>query len=195
MSTDFPSIWCEISRENEKNYLLCGFYREWSHAGIKSNNNQLPGIKIFCSQVEKAKSENKKMILQGDANLCARKWREADYDLSYISDELLSTLALCGLEFVDVGTTYLADRLTEDGKIIESSLDHTYLSTDLKTCTKVFKLDNSSTDHLPILAYTVYMLNILFSTNHFLIIKVILKRSKYIHTYIHSTMCVHTLGS
>ena len=34
--------------------------------------------------------------------------------------------------------------------------------------------------------FVVYMLNILFSTNHFLIIKVILKRSKYIHTYIHT---------
>ena len=56
------------------------------------------------------------------------------------------TLAQCGLEIVDLGNTYLADRLTESGNIIESALDHTYISSELKTKTRVYKLDSSSTD-------------------------------------------------
>ena len=35
MSKDFPSIWCEVQYETEKNILICGFYREWSHEGVK----------------------------------------------------------------------------------------------------------------------------------------------------------------
>ena len=56
------------------------------------------------------------------------------------------------MENVELGNTYLADRLTEDGNIIESALDHTYLSSYLKSRTSVSKLDSSSTDHLPIIA-------------------------------------------
>ena len=55
-------------------------------------------------------------------HLCATKLKEADFNLSYIGDELLSTLALCCLEFVDIGKTYQADRLTEDGFTIESAI-------------------------------------------------------------------------
>ena len=40
---------------------------------------------------------------------------------------------------VELGNTYLADRLTEDGNSIESALDHTYLSSDLKSRTSVIK--------------------------------------------------------
>ena len=99
MNAEFPSIWCEIFRENEKNFLMCGFYREWSHEGIKSNSIQLEGIRAFCSQIEKVNAKNKNIIIQEDANLCSTKWCEADFNLSYIADELLSTLALRGIEY------------------------------------------------------------------------------------------------
>ena len=151
MNTKFPSIWCEVKNETERNFLCCGLYREWSHEGVKSNEVQLEAMKIFCSQMEKACKEKKNVIVQGDVNLCAIKWLEADYNLKFLSDELLSTLALCGLENVDLGNTYLADRLTEDGKTIESALDHTYITTELKTRSDIFKLDKCGTDHLPIM--------------------------------------------
>ena len=151
MNTKFPSIWCEVKNETEKNFLCCGLYREWSHEGVKSNEVQLEAMKIFCSQMEKACKEKKNVIVQGDMNLCSIKWLEADFNLKFLSDELRSTLALCGLENVDLGNTYLADRLTEDGKTIESALDHTYITTELKTRSDIFKLDKGSTDHLPIM--------------------------------------------
>ena len=36
MNPKFPSIWLEEKREFEKNLLIGGFYREWSHDGIKN---------------------------------------------------------------------------------------------------------------------------------------------------------------
>ena len=41
---------------------------------------------------------------------------------------------------------YLAYRLSEAGQPIESALDHTYTSNDLRTKLKVSKLETSSTD-------------------------------------------------
>ena len=40
MSDEFPSIYCEETRTNEKNVLICGFYREWSLEGIRSAEAQ-----------------------------------------------------------------------------------------------------------------------------------------------------------
>ena len=64
-------------------------------------------------------------------NLCAEKWMNPDFSLNYLADELIGTLAQCGIQIVNVGNTYLADRLTNEGNIIESALDHSYLSCDL----------------------------------------------------------------
>ena len=73
-----------------------------------------------------------------------------------MSDELIGTLSQCGLEIVNIGKTYLADRLSDEGLIIESAIDHTYISTELKRKTIVSKLETSSTDHLPIVARIEY---------------------------------------
>ena len=36
MSEKFPSIWLEMKRRNEKELLICGFYREWTRNGMNS---------------------------------------------------------------------------------------------------------------------------------------------------------------
>ena len=68
----------------------------------------------------------------------------------------------CGLVIIPLGITYTADRLNDDGSKITSSLDHVYLSLDLVPSTKCHKLENSATDHLPIVASTI----LLTKTNH-----------------------------
>ena len=40
MTRKFPSIWCEETRENERNVLIDGSYREWSTEGIRSADTQ-----------------------------------------------------------------------------------------------------------------------------------------------------------
>ena len=56
-------------------------------------------------------------------NLCSSKWNEPEFKLKNIAEEIKGTLAQCGLNVLDLGHTYLADRLTETGMTIESSLD------------------------------------------------------------------------
>ena len=36
MSENFPSIWVEVSERFNKSTIIAGFYREWSHSGVKS---------------------------------------------------------------------------------------------------------------------------------------------------------------
>ena len=156
MDEKFPSIWLEEERVNESNLLMCGFYREWTQDGERKMKTQIDSIKLFNLQLEKASKENKMVIVQGDANLCSNKWLEEGFGLREVSNELLSSLAMCGLEIMEVGNTYLADRLTADGSTIQSALDHTYVNTATKSRSSVSKLDFGSTDHLPILAKVGY---------------------------------------
>jgi len=51
----------------------------------------------------------------------------------FIAAELKSSLAQCGLDNLELGKTYMADRLRNDGKVIESALDHIYVSHDQNT--------------------------------------------------------------
>ena len=52
--------------------------------------------------------------------------------------------------YIDLGFTYLADRTSVDGKPIESALDHIYRSVNLEDNTYCNKLEDASTDHLPV---------------------------------------------
>ena len=156
MTSEFPSIWCEENRENEKNVLICGFYREWSTDGIRSAEAQKKSINLFTDQIEKASKENKSIIILGDANLCALRWEYPEFGQHLIAEEILGTLAQCGLTNINLGVTYQADRLSEQGDIIEGALDHAYISNDIIEGTCVKKLQLSSTDHVPIVAELKY---------------------------------------
>ena len=80
MSSEFPSIWMELQRSNEQNILISGCYREWTNEGLLSVEEQVKAVKILTSQMEKADSEKKPIIMLGDMNLCAKKWNDADFN-------------------------------------------------------------------------------------------------------------------
>ena len=44
MSENFPSIWVEVSERFNKSTIIAGFYREWSHNGVKST---IPFSNVF----------------------------------------------------------------------------------------------------------------------------------------------------
>ena len=69
----------------------------------------------------------------GDANLCAQKWDEEECRVFNLAAEVKSSLAQCGLENLELGKTYMADRLRNDGTVIENALDHIYVSHDQNT--------------------------------------------------------------
>ena len=62
-----------------------------------------------------------------------------------------------GMKNMDIGNTYLADNATQNGKIIESALDHIYISSGMEEKTRGYKLENSATDHVPIIAEVTKM--------------------------------------
>ena len=152
MSDRFPSIWVELDRKNEKNVIIGGFYREWTRNGESSYEKQMENLRIITEQFEKVTEEEKGVIILGDANLCTMKWEDPDYKHLNMATELRGTLSQCGLVNMKMGYTYLADRLSAEGKTIESALDHIYVSQDLEKKIKTRKLEESSTDHLPIIA-------------------------------------------
>ena len=57
-----------------------------------------------------------------------------------------------GLECLDIGLTYQADHVQQNGNIASSALDHIYCSKDLVQAIKFKKLSNSATDHLPVVS-------------------------------------------
>ena len=93
-------------------------------------------VKFFCQKPSGAKpiklfefyadAERKKIVVLGVANLCASKWDDKDFKLKIIAEEIKSTLAQCGMVSIDLGHTYLADRMSDLGLPIQSSLDHIY---------------------------------------------------------------------
>ena len=151
-SVDFPSLWVEIENEVGKNVLCGGFYREWTPNGNRSIEAQVTAIQSFTKQIENATGEGKSVLVMGDANLCTLKWDSPNFKHKRISDELRETITQCGMYQVDLGVTYTADRLDEAGREITSAIDHLYVSNELKDKLKSFKLSNSATDHVPILA-------------------------------------------
>ena len=67
----------------------------------------------------------------GDANVCSSKWDECNFKLKSIADEIKGSLAQSGMFSVPLGHTYQADRLSDNGDPIVSSIDHIYLSANL----------------------------------------------------------------
>ena len=53
----------------------------------------------------------------GDANLCLVKWKEEDFDYPRLANKIQKILSQCGMINIDLGFTYMADRVREDGKI------------------------------------------------------------------------------
>ena len=152
MSDSFPSIWLELAAgSGQKGLLVVGFYREWTVNGNRTVERQLQSLEIFCSQLLRASREKTEVVALGDANLCKEKWEDEHYPLKELAIELRGTLAMAGMEVADTGVTYTADRLTKEGSLIRSSLDHIYLSGSLQDRLRHQELERYSTDHLPVL--------------------------------------------
>ena len=65
-------------------------------------------INLFTNQIEKASKENKSIIILGDANLCALRWEYPEFGHHLIAEEILGTLAQCGLTNINI-SFYLRD--------------------------------------------------------------------------------------
>ena len=153
MSTTFPSVWIEVQDKFKSKTVIGGFYRQWSSNGKLTVPEQVTQIEGFCNQISTAATPNGKMVILGDVNLCSEKWLSEDYDRKSVSQPLLRCLEQNGLQVQDVGLTYQADHVLPDGSVPSSALDHVYSSLVIKDSIKISKIQNSATDHLPVLVH------------------------------------------
>ena len=153
MSTQYPSIWLHLFKNNWKGLIVSGVYREWTHNEIKSTEEQMKNMEILTVQIEQVSEISQEVIILGDVNLDASKWNELKYDQEY--DQLRNkknTLSRCGLEIMDLEHTFMSDSANKDGKVAESSLDPIYASERVVRILNSKVLEKTSTDHLPIIA-------------------------------------------
>ena len=76
-----------------------------------------------------------------------------------MAEELQDTITQCGLVNIDLGDTYIADRLNKEGQHITSALDHIYMTMSLEKLTTTKKTEESCTDHVAIVAEIKAFLN------------------------------------
>ena len=152
MSNEFPSIWLEVKQNTGKNLLVGGYYREWSKNGKKSEKEQVESIKVLVEQMEKATNEKKTVVMLGDMNINAEKWRDEKSRNKKVASEILGALEACGLKHMKLGCTFLADNTAQRGRTVESELDHIYITKEKENNITVKKGETSATDHLPIMA-------------------------------------------
>ena len=113
MSNEFPSIWLEVKQNTGKNLLVGGYYREWSKNGKKTEKEQVESIKVLIEQMEKATNEKKTVVMLGDMNINAEKWRDEKSRNKKVASEILGALEACGLKHMKLGCTFLADNTAQ----------------------------------------------------------------------------------
>ena len=103
-------------------------------------------------QVEAAAlSPNADIIILGDSNLDANKWRGEKFLHAKVAKVFFNTIEQNGLSILNVGNTYMADHAQANGNVAESALDHAYVRIGLNKVTEITKIENSSSDHLPVI--------------------------------------------
>ena len=148
MSDEFPSIWIEINNVPHKSLLISGFYRQWTHETLPKDEAEQNGITILTNQMELATSEKKDVMILGDANLCSLKWSDTKSLHKNIANQLINCLKQNGLSSKEVGTTFVADHVQNNGDISVSNIDHVYSSSNVsQRITQIKLVKNTSSDH------------------------------------------------
>ena len=94
---DLPSITGEVSIGREKRTCVNFFYREWT-GGVSGTGDNISQAERLSRQVDHWKSlysSNRDVVIMGDANFCAFKWKDESYQYKslacLITDHLLET--------------------------------------------------------------------------------------------------------
>ena len=88
--------------------------------------------------------EKKSVIILGDANICAIKWEDPNANLTETAEELKSSLAQCGLTNIELGYTYLADRLDSQGNIIYQGAKYSNKQSFASSIVSAFSFGNQA---------------------------------------------------
>ena len=147
MSPLVSTIWLELSAERGRKTLICGVYREWNNragSGQMTPTEQAERFQIITSQIEKAISEGAGVICLGDWNIDLEKMNHESYRLKKVAEVFKSTISNGGMKLLEFGITF--QRVHQDGKIIQSALDHIIMNKPDQV-NDYFKTGLSYSDH------------------------------------------------
>ena len=148
---DLPNVTLEIGLGKERKTIVNIFYREWT-GGVTGNSDQISQAGRWARQINYWSSlytHNKDVMILGDANLCASKWNDADYDGSkkaladMIQEQLLehsSYQIVEGFTRSELGNNI----------VNQSTIDHIYTNAPNKCAKPVLEAAGNS-DHLAII--------------------------------------------
>ena len=78
---DLPTMTFEVGLGREKKTVVNFFYREWK-GGIQGDSDQASQIDRLTRQVQHWRdltTQDRDLVILGDANLCAKSWNNPDY--------------------------------------------------------------------------------------------------------------------
>ena len=148
---DLPNVTVEIGLGRERKTLVNVFYREWT-GGVTGDNDLVSQTGRWARQIHYWSglySQNRDVVLLGDANLCANKWNDADYEGSkkvlanMIQEQLLEYSSYQIVE------GFTRSELVND-IVNQSTIDHIYTNAPNK-CTKPQIVAAGNSDHLAII--------------------------------------------
>ena len=147
---DLPNVTLEIGLGKERKTIVNIFYREWT-GGISGLSNQGSQEERLLRQIEFWKSlytQNKDVIIMGDANLDATKWNSSDYNPS-----LKSLADLVQDHLLEESSHQIVQGFTRsemsNGVVHSSCIDHIYTNAPMKCDTPRVEAIGDS-DHLGI---------------------------------------------
>ena len=124
--TDLPILSFEISLGKEKKTIVNFFYREFTSGvtGLKTSQEQLERLNRMIKHWKILMDSNKDVVCLGDANLCAMKWNDSNYQFKEHAETVQTFL-------LETETSQLVKQFTRSefargGVVSRSCIDHCY---------------------------------------------------------------------
>ena len=131
-SNDLPTISFLIALGKEKKTIVNFFYREFTGgvSGLGDNEAQTERLSRQIKHWRVLAKSNYDLVCLGDANLCARRWNDEDYNRTEHAEMIQSFL-------LDTSSTqlvrdYTRSEIVQGGEISRSCIDHCYSSSPEK---------------------------------------------------------------
>ena len=147
---DLPSITLEIGVGREKRTLDNFYYREWT-GGVSGDKSQQAQLDRFSRQVQHWKSlrsEDKDVVLLGDANFCSLSCSDPDYPA-----ENKSIANIANDFFLEESMFQLIDQVTRTeirgNQVQKGCIDHITTNAPTKCINTVVEVGGNS-DHLAV---------------------------------------------
>ena len=124
--TDLPILSFEISLGKEKKTIINYFYREFTSGvtGLKTIQEQMERLNRMLKHWKSLMNSNKDVVCLGDANLCAMKWNDTNYQFKEHA-EMVQTFLL-ETETSQLVKQFTRSELARGGVVSRSIIDHCY---------------------------------------------------------------------